>query len=356
MTSGQTRKIILLPGDGIGQEVTDEAVRVLQAVGRRFGHTFQTEQLPVGWAAIDAHGSALPDDIRQRCRQGDAVFLGAVGLPDRDETLPQDQRPERAALLPLREGNYANLRPVWLPPCMAKPGEHPVDILIFRELNGGIYMGAERGRRTEAGQEVAFDTMRYSTGEIERIARLAFEGARHRRKKVCSVDKANILASSALWREVVTRVAGDYPEVELRHQLVDSAAPLLVRAGEQFDVLLTGNLFGDILSDLCGALAGSLGMLPSACIGGKVGLFEPAHGSAPDIAGQDKANPIASILTMEMLLEFGLDMIEEARAVHDAVVTVIEAGHRTGDIMTDGAHLVGCRQMGELIAEQVELG
>jgi 3-isopropylmalate dehydrogenase len=350
----RSRRIALLPGDGIGQEITDQGVKALQAVGKRFGHRFETQEFPVGWKAIDAYGQALPDDIRQACATFDAVFLGAVGLPDRDETLPQEQRPERAVLLPLREGNYANLRPVWQPEFMAPAGTKAVDILIVRELNGGIYTGQPRGRREVEGVDEAFDTMRYSRPEIERIAVLAFESAMHRGKKVCSVDKANILASSALWREVVTDVGRRYPRIELRHQLVDSAAPQLVQHSEELDVLVTGNMFGDILSDLAGVLAGSLGMLPSACVGGKVGLFEPAHGSAPDIAGRDLANPVASILTMGMLLEHAFAMHTEAEALRNAVLSVLEKGRRTVDIMSEGMRQVGCSEMGDLIAEAIE--
>jgi 3-isopropylmalate dehydrogenase len=352
--SSRTHRIALLPGDGIGQEITDEAVKSLRAVGRRFGHTFETVEYPVGWKAIDAYGQALPPQIRDACRDCEAIFLGAVGLPGRDETLPQEQRPERAVLLPLREGNYANLRPVWQPECMAGPGGKVVDILIVRELNGGIYTGEPRGRRQVDGQDEAFDTMRYSRGEIERIVVLAFEAALHRGKRLCSVDKANILASSALWRETVEGVRDRYPEVELRHQLVDSAAPQLIQQSQAFDVLVTGNMFGDILSDLAGVLAGSLGMIPSACVGGQVGLFEPAHGSAPDIMGKDLANPIASILTMGMLLEHALDMHDEALAIRQAVLDVLESGYRTADIMSEGARQVGCRRMGDLIEQRIE--
>jgi 3-isopropylmalate dehydrogenase len=281
------------------------------------------------------------------------VFLGAVGLPDRDRTLPQEERPERAALMKLRVGNYANLRPVWLPECMATDAKPGVDILMIRELNGGIYMGGDRGRREVDGVTEAFDTMRYSVPEIERIARIAFDASRRRRGELCSVDKANILASSALWRETVTRLAAEYTDVTVRHQLVDSAAPALVQRRSEFDVILTGNLFGDILSDLGGVLAGSLGMLPSASIGGPVGLFEPAHGSAPDIMGRDCANPIASILTMCMLLEFGLGLVGEARCVSESVLEVLQHGYRTGDIMSGECTLVGTGAFGDLVVDRI---
>ncbi|HUW82454.1 MAG TPA: 3-isopropylmalate dehydrogenase [Phycisphaerae bacterium] len=347
-------KVAVLPGDGIGAEVTNQAVKALRAVGRRLGLAFETTEMPVGWSAIDECGQALPPFVREACRQHDAIFLGAVGLPDRDRTLPQEQRPERAALLALREGNFANLRPIWLPPCMAQPGHPAADMLIFRELNAGIYMGGDRGRRQTDGIVEAFDTMRYSVPEIERIAHLAFQAAMERRKQLCSIDKANILATSALWRETVETVSTQYPEVSVRHHLVDSAAPAMIQHPEQFDVLLTENLFGDILSDLGGVLAGSLGMLPTASIGGDVGLFEPAHGSAPDIMGRDIANPIAAILTMAMLLEYGLDLGPAAHAVRRGVLAVLEAGSRTVDIMADGCTQVGTTQFGDLVVEQIE--
>ena len=349
-------KVAVLPGDGVGPEVTAQAVKVLRAVGHRFGHSFDVTTMPVGWAAIDEFGEPLPEATREACRTSDAVFLGAVGLPDRDRTLPHEQRPERAALLVLREGNFANLRPIWLPRCMSAPGRPPVDILIFRELNSGIYMGGTRGRRTVDGVVEAFDTMRYSVPEIERIAHMAFQAARSRGKRVCSVDKANILATSVLWRETVEAVAAEYPDVSLRHQLADSATTRLVQKPQEFDVLLTGNLFGDILSDLCGVLVGSLGMLPSASIGAKVGLFEPIHGTAPDIMGRDVANPVAAILTMGMLLSHGLDLVEEADAVRAAVLSVLEGGYRTVDVMAQDCTQVGTTRFGDLVAGQIESG
>ncbi len=356
MTS-DNRTIAVLPGDGIGPEVLRQGLKVLRAVERRFGHTFATEAYPVGWVALDAHGTALPDEVRAACRRAGAVYLGAVGLPDRDATLPQDARPERAALLALREGCYANLRPIWLPPALATEGRHAADLLIVRELTGGLYFGRPRGRRTrDDGTVEAFDTLRYSEPEIERIARTAFEAARHRRRDVCSVDKANILASSALWREVVDRVAAEYPDVAYRHHLVDSVAPALVQRPEAFDVVLTGNLFGDILSDLGAVLAGSLGMLPSAAVGGPVGLFEPPHGSAPDIAGRDVANPLGAILTLGMLLAHAFCLYDEAAAVKAAVTAVLDAGVRTADIAAPGTTPLGCEAMGDRVAAAVEAG
>ncbi len=345
--------IAVLPGDGIGPEIASAALAVLRAVEDRFSHRFTVNEMPIGWAAIDKYDHPLPEEIHQHCRAADAIWLGAMGLPGRDETLPQDKRPERAALLPLREGNFANLRPIWLPPCMARPGHPTVDILIVRELNGGIYTGQPRGREEVDGETRAFDTMDYTVSEIRRIAEVAFDAAGERRKQVCSVDKANILSTSALWRETVIDFATDYPDIELRHQLVDSAAPAMVQRPQDFDVMLTGNMFGDILSDLGGALVGSLGMLPSASIGGKVGLFEPAHGSAPDIAGKDVVNPIASILTMGMLLEFALGLHAEADAIRAAVLHVLESGYRTADIMDEVHQQVGCARFADMTAEYI---
>jgi 3-isopropylmalate dehydrogenase len=342
-------KIAVLPGDGIGPEITREAVKVLRAVEARFGHRFALTELPVGWAAIDQYGVALPDEVRDVCFQQDAIYLGAVGLPERDATLPQAQRPERAALLVLRADNYANLRPIWRPACMATAQWPEVDMLIIRELSSGLYMGGARGRREVNGVVEAFDTMHYSVPEIERVAHVAFRAARERRHGVCSIDKANILETSALWREVVTRLAAEYPDVTLRHQLVDSAAPVLIAKPKAFDVVLTENMFGDILSDLCGLLAGSLGMLPSASIGGKVGFYEPAHGSAPDIMGRDLANPVASILTVAMMLAFSFDLHAESRVIYDAVQAVLDAGYRTGDIMAEGCTQIGTTEFGDRV-------
>jgi 3-isopropylmalate dehydrogenase len=346
--------IAIVAGDGIGPEVTAEAVKALHAVERRLGLEFHLAEMPVGWAAIDQYGEALPAWVREACAQSDAVFLGAVGLPERDAALPQDQRPERAVLLPLRAGNFANLRPVWRPPCMSDSVHPPVDMLIVRELTGGLYTGTPRGRREVDGHLEAFDTMRYSVPEIERVARVAFEAARQRRRQVCSVDKANMLASSALWRETVERLAAEYPDVELRHQLVDSAALLLVRAPQQFDVLLTENMFGDILSDLAGILAGSLGMLPSAAIGGAVPFFEPAHGTAPELRGRNVANPIATILAMAMMLDYALHLSEAADLIRRAVIRVLVDGFRTIDIMADGCARVGTSEFGDRVVAEIE--
>jgi 3-isopropylmalate dehydrogenase len=346
-------KIAILPGDGIGKEITAQAVKALHAVGEKFGHTFETTEMLVGWAAIDQYGEALPEEIYQTCLQQDAIYLGAVGLPERDNTLPMEKRPERAALLKLRGGNYANLRPIWRPECMATPARPAVDLLIVRELSSDIYMGGARGRREVDGVLEAYDTMRYSVPEIERIAHVAFQAARLRSKRVCSIDKANILMTSALWRETVERIAADYPDVTLRHQLVDSSAPALIERPQDFDVVLTPNLFGDILSDLCAVLAGSLGMLPSASIGGQPGFYEPAHGSAPDIAGKDMANPIAAILSMAMLLEFAFQLHAEGAAVRQAVLNILQGGYRTGDIMAAGCTKIGTTQFGDMVVAQI---
>lgn len=319
---GMEYRIAVLPGDGIGPEVIEQALLVLEQVGRKFGHVFRFTTLLAGGCAIDATGNPLPEETLDECRRSDAVLLGAVGGPKWDN-LPGDIRPE-AGLLALRGGLglFANLRPAVLnrelrDACPLRPdivGES-MDIMVVRELTGGIYFG-QRGRRTGKMGEEAFDTECYSEGEIERIARVAFEVARKRRKKVTSVDKANVLESSRLWREVVTKVANDYPDVTLEHMYVDNAAMQLVRNPRQFDVIVTSNMFGDILSDEASMITGSIGMLPSASLGeGSFGLYEPIHGSAPDIAGKDKANPLATILSAAMMLRYTMHLEEEAMAV-----------------------------------------
>jgi 3-isopropylmalate dehydrogenase (EC 1.1.1.85) len=336
-------RIAVLPGDGIGPEVIEQALLVLEQVGRKFGHVFRFTTLLAGGCAIDATGNPLPEETLDECRRSDAVLLGAVGGPKWDN-LPGDIRPE-AGLLALRGGLglFANLRPAVLnrelrDACPLRPdivGES-MDIMVVRELTGGIYFG-QRGRRTGKMGEEAFDTECYSEGEIERIARVAFEVARKRRKKVTSVDKANVLESSRLWREVVTKVANDYPDVTLEHMYVDNAAMQLVRNPRQFDVIVTSNMFGDILSDEASMITGSIGMLPSASLGeGSFGLYEPIHGSAPDIAGKDKANPLATILSAAMMLRYTMHLEEEAMAVENAVNRVLEEGYRTADIMSTG--------------------
>jgi 3-isopropylmalate dehydrogenase len=326
-------QIAILPGDGIGPEITASARRLLDALG-----DFEISEHPVGGVSIDVQGTALTDEVLEACRASDAVLLGAVGGPKWESTDPDGQRPEQG-LLGLRKGLglYANLRPVRPSPSLAHASPlreeriRGTDLLVVRELTGGIYFG-KRGRKDDA----AHDTCEYSAGEIERIARAAFEAAAAREggeSKVTSVDKANVLETSRLWRETVERVAGDYPDVELEHMLVDNAAMQLVSAPTRFDVILTENLFGDILSDEAAMLTGSLGMLPSASLGGDgPGLFEPVHGSAPDIAGKGVANPLATLLSIAMMLRHGLDRPDDADGVEAAVDAVLERGLRTPDL------------------------
>ena len=343
-------KLAVLPGDGIGPEVMDTALEVLDAVAKRFSFTVETQILLVGGAAIDETGSPLPEITLKGCEAADAILFGSVGGP-KWENLPPDLQPERGALLPLRKhfGLFANLRPgICLPELShASPVKDSLipngfDVLCVRELTGGIYFGSPKGREERDGEEAAVDTMVYKKSEIERIAHVAFTAAMERDKRVCSVDKANVLAVSVLWRETVTEIARQYPEVELEHLYVDNAAMQLIRRAPDFDVLFTGNLFGDILSDEMAMISGSLGMLPSASLGEKnseglyYGMYEPSGGSAPDIAGQGVANPIAQILSLSMLLRYSLGESEAANAIDDAVSAVIKAGYRTGDIATGG--------------------
>lgn len=356
--------ITVLKGDGIGPEVVDQAIAVLNAVGGKRGLQFSFCEELMGGCAIDACGEPLPEATLKACKASDAVLLGAVGGPNW-EGLPRGKTPE-AGLLGIRSGLglFANLRPAIIYEALkdASPlkteiiGEH-IDILVVRELTGGIYFG-DRGRQ-EVGteNESAFDTERYSIGEVERIARLAFDAAAKRRGLVTSVDKANILESSRLWREVVIRVSKDYPNINLKHLYVDNAAMQLIRDPSQFDVIVTSNLFGDILSDEASMITGSIGMLPSASLGyGTLGLYEPIHGSAPDIAGQDKANPIATILSVAMMLRYSLGQTAAAELVERAVKRVLEKGYRTGDIASLGGRLVGTKEMGRLIVEEVNAG
>ncbi len=354
--------IAVLAGDGIGPEVMAEALKVLNAVRRRFGLEMTFEQALVGGAAIDACGEALPAETLALCERADAILFGSVGGP-RWERLPPERQPERASLLPLRRrfNLFCNLRPARVFPSLAAASPlradivgEGFDILCVRELTGDIYFGTPRGREGSGPEERAFDTMAYRRGEIERIAEAAFRLARGRRRRVTSVDKANVLATSVLWREVVTEVGRRHPDVALEHLYVDNAAMQLVRRPAHFDVLLCGNLFGDILSDECAILTGSLGMLPSASTNERgFGLFEPAGGSAPDIAGRGIANPIAQILSAALLLRIALKQEAAARAVEQAVEGVLAAGLRTADIAAPGEPAVGTAALGDAIAARV---
>ncbi|MBQ8515527.1 MAG: 3-isopropylmalate dehydrogenase [Ruminococcus sp.] len=342
-----TYNIGLLRGDGIGPEIVDSAVRVLEAVGEKFGHTFHFTKYLIGGAAIDATGVPLPQETIDGCLASDSVLLGAVGGAvgnSKWDTLPPNLRPEKA-LLGIREamGLFTNLRPAKLYPALK--GDCPLredivakgfDIMMVRELTGGIYFG-ERGRRDGQYGPEAYDTECYSEMEVERIARVAFETAQKRSKNVISIDKANVLESSRLWREVVHKVAAEYPDVTVTDMLVDNAAMQLVKNPRQFDVVVTSNMFGDILSDEASQITGSIGMLPSASLGStKNGLYEPIHGSAPDIAGQNKANPIATILSAAMMLRYSFGLMDEAQSIEDAVDKYLEAGYRTADLAGEG--------------------
>jgi 3-isopropylmalate dehydrogenase len=356
-----THKIALLGGDGIGQEVTPEARKVLEVVGRATGASFEFETALIGGVAIDATGEPLPASTLRLCEQSDAILFGAVGGPKWDD-LPQEQKPERG-LLGLRKelDLFANLRPAKCFPMLvdASPLKREVvegtDIMVIRELTGGLYFGEPRGREEFAdGGARAVNTMAYTSREVERVARAAFDVAMKRKKRLASVDKANVLVVSQLWREVVTRVGKDYPQVALEHVLVDNCAMALVHKPTHFDTIVTENTFGDILSDEAAILAGSMGMLPSASIGGRVGLYEPVHGTAPDIAGQGVANPIAAILSAAMLLRYSLSLGADADRIDAAVIRVLEQGHRTRDVHAAGTKLVGTKEMGDLISTEVE--
>jgi 3-isopropylmalate dehydrogenase len=350
--------ICVMPGDGIGPEIVAEAVKVLDVVGKKFGLEFAYTQALIGGAAIDAKGVPLPDETVAACKAADAVLLGAVGGPKWDEIDPAI-RPEKG-LLGIRKALklFANLRPAKLFPelaaaCCLRPDivGQGLDVMVIRELTGGAYFGEPRGIEKRGDEEVGFNTMVYAEHEVRRIAKVGFETARKRGKKLCSVDKANVLDVSRLWRKVVLEVAKDYPDVELSHMYVDNAAMQLVRAPSQFDVIVTENLFGDILSDEAAVITGSIGMLPSASLG--PGLYEPIHGSAPDIAGQDKANPLATILSVAMMLKHSFDQSAAAEAIETACAKVLADGYRTGDIMEPGKTLVGCKAMGQLVVERL---
>jgi 3-isopropylmalate dehydrogenase len=345
-------KICVLPGDGIGPEITAQAVRVLQALGLKM----EMEEALLGGCAVDAAGDPYPETTRKLAREADAVLLGAVGGPQWDNN-PRELRPERG-LLGIRKdlGLFANLRPAVLYPELANASTlkaevvSGLDILIVRELTGDIYFGQPRGIEMRDGEKVGFNTMIYSESEIRRIAKVAFEAARRRNKKVCSVDKMNVLECTQLWRDVVTSVAPEYPDVELSHMLVDNAAMQLVRNPKQFDVMVTGNMFGDILSDEASMLTGSIGMLPSASLdANNKGLYEPSHGSAPDIAGKGVANPLATILSAAMMLRYTFSIEEAAQRIENAVKKVLAQGYRTGDIFEPGMKRVGTREMGDVV-------
>jgi len=354
-----TELLAVLPGDGIGPEVMAEALKVLEKI--KTTHRFQCEvrEADFGGIAIDNHGEALPASTLALCQSSRAVLLGSIGGP-KWETLPPEKQPERAGLLPIRKalGLFANLRPAIIFPQLtaASPLKEEIlqgglDVLVVRELTGGIYFGAPKLREGDR----ALDTLVYTRPEIERIARVAFEAARQRRKKVTSIDKANVLTSMVLWREVVTEVARDYPDVEVNHMYVDNGAMQLVRNPRQFDVMLCGNMFGDILSDEASMITGSLGMLPSASLGeGSFGLYEPSGGSAPDIAGQGIANPIAQILSLGMLFKYSFGRNDIHNAIFQAVEKVLEEGYRTRDIMTRGMTEVGTSEMGSLISDRLK--
>lgn len=350
------KHITVIPGDGIGPEITDGALLVLDAVSKRFGHHFIYTRAYAGGAAIDRFGVPLPKETLQACRKSDGVLLGALGGPKWDNC-PPEIRPE-AGLLGLRHelGLYANLRPAQLFPILkdASPLKPEIirdglDVLIVRELTGGIYFG-----KREHGEDFAADTELYHDYEVRRIAETAFRAAQKRKKKLVSVDKANVLESSRFWRKIVTEVSEQYPDVTLSHMYVDNAAMQLASNPTQFDVIVTSNLFGDILSDLASVLTGSIGLLPSASTGdSSPGMFEAIHGSAPDIAGQDKANPIATILSAAMMLDYSFDMKEEAEAIRRAVQSVIAENHRTADIAAKDSVIVGTQKMSALIAEKI---
>jgi len=355
----QNYRITLLPGDGIGPEIISVAVDVLKIVEKRFDLHFEYQTALIGGAAIDATGSPLPDATLDLCKNSDAVLLAAIGGYKWD-TLPSHLRPE-AGLLGLRAGLqlFANLRPAKILPQLIEASTlkrsvvEGVDIMVVRELTGGIYFGKPKGIfATETGEKRGVNTMVYTESEIDRIARVAFAAARKRSKKLCSVDKANVLEVSQLWRDRLTQIASDYPDVELTHLYVDNAAMQLLRAPKQFDTIVTGNLFGDILSDAAAMLTGSIGMLPSASLPSSgPGVFEPVHGSAPDIAGQDKANPLAQVFSASMMLRYGLNQPEAADWMENGVLEVLQQGYRTGDIISEGMKLLGCRAMGDVLIQ-----
>ena len=354
------KTIAVIRGDGIGPEIVGEALGVLDAVAAKFGHTFTYKEAPMGGCAIDAFGVPLPDSSLETCLSSDSVLLGAVGGPKWDAQ-PSEGRPERG-LLKLREamGLYTNVRPARMfsdlsaaCPLRSDIAERGIDFVVVRELIGGMYFGRHTTAEVD-GELKAEDVCSYSEHEIRRVAHVAFQMARKRRRRVTSIDKANVLDTSRLWRKTVTAVAEEYPDVELLHMYVDNAAMQIVRDPSQFDVIVTENLFGDILSDEASQITGSIGMIPSSSMGeGTRGMYEPIHGSAPDIAGQDKANPIGTVLAAAMMLRYSFDMAAEADAVEAAVDAVLREGWRCGDIMQGGGKPAGCREMGRLIREHI---
>ncbi|WP_188015404.1 3-isopropylmalate dehydrogenase [Vibrio harveyi] len=354
-------KIAVLPGDGIGPEVMAQAHKVLDAIEKKHGIAFERDEHDVGGIAIDNHGSPLPESAVKACEESDAVLFGSVGGP-KWEHLPPNDQPERGALLPLRKHFqlFCNLRPAQIhsgleafSPLRADISGRGFDIVVVRELTGGIYFGQPKGREGEGATEKAFDTEVYHRFEIERIAKIAFESARLRRKKVCSIDKANVLQSSILWREVVEEIAKDYPDVELSHMYIDNATMQLIKDPAQFDVMLCSNIFGDIISDECAMITGSMGMLPSASLNeSKFGLYEPAGGSAPDIAGKNIANPVAQILSAALMLRYSLGEETAAQDIEAAVSKALSAGELTGDLAGDNPALT-TSEMGDKIAEYI---
>ena len=354
--------ITVLKGDGIGPDIVAEAMNVLEAVGKKYNHKFNFNEKLVGGAALDACGVPLPDDTLEACKNCDSILLGAVGGPKWDN-LPSNMRPEAGALLRLRKelGLYANLRPAIIHKALSSASPikpeiigDSLDILVVRELTGGIYFG-ERGHREGKYGEEAYDVEAYSEFEVKRIAKTAFEAAMKRNKRVTSIDKSNVLESSKLWRKAVIEVAKDYPEVELDHMYVDNAAMQLVRNPKHFDVIVTSNIFGNIISDEASQITGSIGMLPSASLSdGAFGMYEPIHGSAPDIAGMDIANPIATILSAGMMLRYSFGLNAEADAIEAAVTEVLDAGYRTPDIYSEGTTKVGTKKMGRIISEKIK--
>ncbi len=353
------RKITVIGGDGIGPEVITQALRVLDRIEQVYGHHFDRMEALAGGAALDATGHPLPNESLEKCRASDAVLLGALGGPKWD-TNPPGLKPENG-LLGLRAGLglYANLRPARIYPALADASTlkrhvvSGVDLLIVRELTGGIYFGQPRGVSREGNDEIGINTEIYTTAEIRRIARVAFEAARKRRRHLTSVDKANVLESSQLWRRVVSQVGEDFPDVKLSHLYVDNCAMQLIANPKQFDVIVTSNLFGDILSDEAAMLTGSIGMLPSASLGGNIGMYEPVHGSAPDIAGRDLANPIATIASLAMMLKYSFGLQEESDAIERAILSVLDEGYRTNDLKEEGKSLVGTSRMGDLLIQHI---